>query len=57
MKLTFDVWVNSRGEVHLTCDDERLEKPINIRAKDLLESTRVLRDALLNERRALTDHE
>jgi hypothetical protein len=46
MKLMFEVWCNAKGEVHLTCEDKQLLKPINIRAKDGLESTRVLTLAL-----------
>jgi hypothetical protein len=50
VKLTFDVWMNAKGEVHMTCGDSRLEKPVNIRAKEQLESTRVLRAALAAEK-------
>lgn len=46
MKLTFDVWRNARGELHITCDDPALEKPVNVRLRPGLESTRVLGDAL-----------
>lgn len=46
MKIEFDVWVNAKGEVHLTTNDPRLSKGVNIRAKEELESTRVLREAL-----------
>lgn len=46
MKIEFDVWKNARNEVHLTSDDKRLVKPINIRAKDGLVSTGVLETAL-----------
>jgi hypothetical protein len=49
MKIEFDVWVNKQGEVHLASDDDRLYKGINIRAKDKLESTEVLRQALAVE--------
>lgn len=52
MKLEMDVWINAHGEIHLTCEDPRLEKGINIRAKDNLESTRVLRKALEAEQLA-----
>jgi hypothetical protein len=46
MQIEFDVWVNARDEVHLTTEDKRLSKPINIRAKDGLVSTDVLRAAI-----------
>lgn len=52
MKLEFDVWKNANGEIHLTCNDKRLGKPINIRAKFKLESTAVLERALFNEKLA-----
>lgn len=53
MKLeNVEVWVNSKGELHITCEDPRLEKGINIRGKDHLESTRVLRAAIAKEAEA-----
>jgi len=52
MKMEFDVWENARGEVHLVCDDRRLEKPINIRAVEGLASTNVLRTALYDEKKS-----
>lgn len=50
MKLEFEVWVNAKGELHITCDSSQLEKPINIRGKDNLESTRVLRNAVTSDK-------
>ncbi|RRR98479.1 hypothetical protein [Glycomyces terrestris] len=49
MKIEFEVWVNAKGEIHLTSNDGRLAKGINIRAKEGLESTRVLREALAEQ--------
>lgn len=50
MKIEFDVWKNGRGEIHLTSEDKRLAKPINIRANDGLVSTSVLEAALQDKR-------
>ena len=46
VKIEFDIWVNKKGEIHLTSNDPRLSKGINIRAKEGLVSTRVLRELL-----------
>jgi hypothetical protein len=50
VKIEFEVWENQNGEVHLTSEDKRLQKPINIRAKEGLASTKVLRAALADEK-------
>lgn len=50
MKMEFEVWQNASGAIHITCEDERLFKHINIRAKEGLVSTEVLAIALAEER-------
>lgn len=45
MRLEFDVWLDSNGNLHLTCDDPRLKTMINIQTRDGLQSTAVLRRA------------
>jgi hypothetical protein len=54
MKLEFDVWINKSGEVHLTCDDPQLSKPINIRAREGLTSTEVLLELLRDQERKVS---
>lgn len=51
MKIEFDVWRNSQGEIFLTSDDPRLPREVVIQARPNLASTESLRAALTTESR------
>lgn len=49
MKIEFDVWENGQGEIHITSEDKRLDKGINIYVKNKLISAALLRKAIYAE--------
>lgn len=49
MKIEFNVWENGQGEIHITSEDKRLDKGINIHVKNKLISAALLRKAIYTE--------